>query len=115
MLPWFGAPDCPVCHRTVSGAPPDSVRCTRVDQLELATFGFLEKPLRYNSPDCPVCQAEQRLLRQRSSAKVNSECYSAQTVDAEVRATPEGAPDSEQYLSGGPICQNSNGRTLTVE
>jgi hypothetical protein len=49
--------------------PPDSVRCTRVDQLELATFGFLEKPLRYNSPDCPVCHVEQRLLRQRSSAK----------------------------------------------
>jgi hypothetical protein len=41
-LPWSGA--------------PDSVWCTRVDQLELATFGFLEKPLRYNSPDCPVCQ-----------------------------------------------------------
>jgi hypothetical protein len=40
----------------LSGVPPDSVRCTRVDQLELATFGFLEKPLRYNSPDCPVCQ-----------------------------------------------------------
>jgi hypothetical protein len=36
--------------------PPDSVRCTRVDQLQLATFGFLEKALRYNSPDCPVCQ-----------------------------------------------------------
>jgi hypothetical protein len=36
--------------------PPDSVRCTRVGQLELATFAFLEKPLRYNSPDCPVCQ-----------------------------------------------------------
>jgi hypothetical protein len=25
-----------------------------VNQLELATFGFLEKPLRYNSPDCTV-------------------------------------------------------------
>jgi hypothetical protein len=36
--------------------PPDSVRCTRVDQLQLATFKFLEKPLRYNSPDCSVCQ-----------------------------------------------------------
>jgi hypothetical protein len=36
--------------------PPDSVRCTEVDQLELATFRFMEKPLRYNSPDCPVCQ-----------------------------------------------------------
>jgi hypothetical protein len=36
------------------GAPPDSVRCTRVEQLELATFGFLEMPLRYNSPNCLV-------------------------------------------------------------
>jgi hypothetical protein len=30
---------CPVHHRTVSGAPPDSVRCTRGLQLKLATFG----------------------------------------------------------------------------
>jgi hypothetical protein len=37
-----------MAHRTV--------RCTRVDQLQLITFGFLEMPLRYNSPDCPVCQ-----------------------------------------------------------
>jgi hypothetical protein len=39
MAPWSGAPDCPVCHRTVSGAPPDSVRCTRELEAELATFG----------------------------------------------------------------------------
>jgi hypothetical protein len=43
-VPWSGAPDC--------------VRCARVDQLKLATFGFLEIPLRYNSPDYPVCHAE---------------------------------------------------------
>jgi hypothetical protein len=35
-----GALDCLVCHRTVSGAPPDSVRCTRIVQLKLATLGF---------------------------------------------------------------------------
>jgi hypothetical protein len=46
----------PLVWRTgLSGVPPDSVRCTRVDQLNLATFGFLDMPLRYNSPDCPVC------------------------------------------------------------
>jgi hypothetical protein len=28
-----------VCHRIVSGAPPDSVRCTRELEAELATFG----------------------------------------------------------------------------
>jgi hypothetical protein len=28
-----------VCHQTVFGAPPDSVRCTRALEAELATFG----------------------------------------------------------------------------
>jgi hypothetical protein len=45
----------------LSGVPSDSVRCTREINSELATFGFLELALCYNSPDCPVCQAEQRL------------------------------------------------------
>jgi hypothetical protein len=60
---WSGAPDCPVCHRTVSGAPPDSVRCTRGLQVKLVTFGKIQRRLRYNSPDylvytgqCPVLQ-----------------------------------------------------------
>ena len=43
-------------HRTVSGAPPDSVRCTRGLQVELVTFGKIQRRLRYNSPDCPVLQ-----------------------------------------------------------
>jgi hypothetical protein len=38
----------------VSGAPPDSVRCTRGLQLKLATFGNFQRRSRYNSPDCPV-------------------------------------------------------------
>jgi hypothetical protein len=53
-MPWSGAPDCPVCHRTVSGAPPDSVWCTRTLEAELLTFGKNAEALRYNSPDCPV-------------------------------------------------------------
>jgi hypothetical protein len=36
----------------LSGVPPDSVRCTRVNPLELLSFGFLEMALRYNWPDC---------------------------------------------------------------
>jgi hypothetical protein len=40
----YNSPDCPVHHRTVSGAPRES-------NSELASFG---NPLRYNSPDCPV-------------------------------------------------------------
>ena len=84
--PWSGAPDCPVCHRTVSGAPPDmsgapedsnansppsgisrgtraiihrtvrctpdSVRCAKGGRpQELASFGKLQRLVRYNSPD----------------------------------------------------------------
>jgi hypothetical protein len=41
--PWSGAPDCPVCHRIVSGAPPDSVRCTRGLHSELLTFGKIQR------------------------------------------------------------------------
>jgi hypothetical protein len=86
----LGAPDCPVytgqCpvhHRTVSGAPedsnsnsppsgisrgtraiihrtvrctPDSVRCSKEARpQELASLGISLQPLHYNSPDCPVC------------------------------------------------------------
>jgi hypothetical protein len=76
---WSGAPDCPVCHRTVSGAPedsnsnlppsgisrdtraiihrtvrctPDSVRCSKEERpRELGGFGNLQRLVRYNSPD----------------------------------------------------------------
>jgi hypothetical protein len=34
-VPWSGAPDCPVCHRTVSGAPGPYTS-------ELFSFGFLQ-------------------------------------------------------------------------
>jgi hypothetical protein len=36
---WTGAPDCPVCHQTVYGVPPDSVRCARTLQGQPATLG----------------------------------------------------------------------------
>jgi hypothetical protein len=45
----------------LSSVPPDSVRCARELNSKLATFGNSGRPLRYNSPDCPVHQAEQRL------------------------------------------------------
>jgi hypothetical protein len=58
-----------VCHRTVFGAPPNSVRCTREPNSELATFGnsgshsaIIHRTVRCSTglsgvaPDCPVCQ-----------------------------------------------------------
>jgi hypothetical protein len=40
--------------------PPDSVRCTRELNSKLLSFRNSGRSLRYNSPDCPVCQVEQR-------------------------------------------------------
>jgi hypothetical protein len=63
-----------------------------VDQLELATFGFLEKPLRYNSPDFSVwhrtirCASGATATAQRStptetckSATVRGQCAQSQS------------------------------------
>jgi hypothetical protein len=47
----------------LSGVPPDSVRCTTGQcpvhqgiQLQTCQSREFGRPLRYNSPDCPVCQ-----------------------------------------------------------
>jgi hypothetical protein len=45
-VPWSGAPDCPVCHRTVSGAPGNST--------PNSSPSGIFRGLRSNSPDCPV-------------------------------------------------------------
>jgi hypothetical protein len=78
-LLWSGAPDCPVCHRTVSGTPEDfssnsspseksrdsALKFTGLSGVhrtvsgvpkkdaaqELASLGFSLQPLPYNSPD----------------------------------------------------------------
>jgi hypothetical protein len=102
--PWSGAPDCPVHHRTVSGAPGTV-------HAELFTFGFLEsrsaiihRIVRWVTGLSGV-PAEQRL----GSATVdsNGRLQREQCADSSrrVRAAPKGAPDSEQCLSGAaPDC-----------
>jgi hypothetical protein len=106
-------PKCALVWRTgLSGVPPDSVRCTTgqcpVHQgLQLRTAHLREfwRPLRCNSPDCPVAHRTVRCAsgamatsRQQSSA----EGVKCATVRTRVRAEPDGAPDSEQYMSGAP-------------
>jgi hypothetical protein len=82
--------------------PPDSVRCTRELNSKLATFGNLGRPLRYNSPDCPVCQVEQRLQAPTVVCNATVKRYSAGLRAQKSEQAPEGAPDSEQELSGAP-------------
>ena len=79
----YNSSDCPMYHRTVSGAPG------RSDSV-LSSFGNL---LRYNSPDCPVhtglsgVPAEQRLLpRQRSPATAFNARQSAQKLGTREKA-----------------------------
>jgi hypothetical protein len=52
-VPWSGASDCPVCHRTVSGAPGNST--------PNSSPSGIFRGLRYNSPDCPVPQGRATL------------------------------------------------------
>jgi hypothetical protein len=65
----YNSPDCPVHHRTVSGAPRES-------NSEPASFG---NPLRYNSPDCSVSH------RTVSGAHLTVRCDSGATATS--RAT----------------------------
>jgi hypothetical protein len=70
-----------VSHRTVSGAPPDSVRCTRGLQAELFTFGnsqrrfaIIHRTVRCTTGQCPVPQGRATLNSPASgirSAKIH--------------------------------------------
>jgi hypothetical protein len=44
--------------------PPDSVRCTREEQLQTLHLRVSQTHLRYNSPDCPVCHMSVRCTRE---------------------------------------------------
>jgi hypothetical protein len=55
-----------VCHRTVSGVPPDSVRCTRGLPVKLVTFGKIQRRSAIIhqtvqcTPDSVRCSKEER-------------------------------------------------------
>jgi hypothetical protein len=95
-------------HRTVSGAPGSS-------NSELLTFG--------NSGSRPAII--HRTVRSTSRATATSrrrssaEGIKCATVHARVRAEPEGAPDSEQCLSGAPpdcsVAQMSEAPTVRIQ
>jgi hypothetical protein len=139
--PWSGAPDCPVCHRTVSGAPVTSSQTSHLREFsetlhynspdclvhhrtvsgapeesdsELASFGF---PLRYNSPDMSGEPAEHRLLR----ANGRLQCIKCAPARAEEQSTrgwhtgqSTGLVRCTTGQPGGPTRQSSNGRNPTT-
>jgi hypothetical protein len=129
-VPWSSAPDCPVCHRTVLGAPPDSVRCTRELQAEFFTFGnfqrrstIIHRTVRCTTGQCPVSQGRATLNSPASrirSAIIHrtvrcdggATTTSRSTVDCNAlnarqraqrsSARVGGTPDSLQGLSSAP-------------
>jgi hypothetical protein len=111
-------------HRTVSGAQPDpnsnsppsgisrgtraiihrTVRCVKEARpQELASFGNLQRLVRYNSPDM---SGVHRTVRCNSGATATSAstatcgALNARAARAEGRRAHTGAPDKEQCMSG---------------
>jgi hypothetical protein len=140
-LLWSGAPDCPVCHRTclvhqrtqVSNSSSSgisrghsaiihrTVRCSKEGRpQDLASLGFSLQPIRYKSPDCPVCtglsgaSTEQRLLQ---APTATCRAFNTRAACAEGRDAHAGAPDNEQCMSGAPpdIKAGPEVRTPTVD
>jgi hypothetical protein len=104
--PWSGAPDCPVAHRTVSGAPGGLALNSSASGFSWSRHAIKKARLR-NSPvsgiregssaiihrTCPVCtglsgaSSEQRLLRhQRLPAVHLMRAQRAQKADAPIPA-----------------------------
>jgi hypothetical protein len=113
---WSGAPDCPVCHRTVSGAG-------RID-LKLFTFGFprrtsaiIHRTVRWHTGLSGV-PAEQRLpvrngrLWQEQCRTVNATEVSAvgQKGHRTVRCAPDCPVPHEDKASYGRPAPSPNGR-----
>jgi hypothetical protein len=121
---------CALVWRTgLSGVPPDNVRCTRDFNSKLLTFAnsgshsaIIHRTVRCSTGQCPVAH---RTVRCVSGATATSRQWSSAegikcaTVHARVRAEPDGAPDSEQYLSGAPpdcpVAQNTEAPTVGIQ
>jgi hypothetical protein len=123
-------PKCALVWRTgLSGVPPDSVRCTRDSNSELLTFGnsggrsaIIHRTVRCSIGRCSVAHRTVRCAsgatttsRQRSSA----EDIKCATVCARVRAEPDGAPDTQQCMSGAPpdcpVAQKTEAPTVGIQ
>jgi hypothetical protein len=82
-----------------SGVPPDSVRCNRDSNSELLTFENSGSYSAIIHRTVRCASGATATSRQRSSA----EGIKCATVRARVRVESDGAPDSEQCLSGAPL------------
>jgi hypothetical protein len=101
----YNSPDCPVYHRTMSGAPEES-------DSELASFG---NPLRYNSPDMTGAH---RTVRWASGAMATSRQRSpAEAINARQSAQKSGTREvaHRTLYSTCPVCHRTSRRAQQSE
>jgi hypothetical protein len=100
--PWSGAPDCPVYHRTVSGAPGNPTPNLPPSGIRGGRSAIIHRTIRCSTglsgvpSGATIVRANGRLQR-----------YSAR-LRAEVRAGAEGAPDC-------PVAQLSEAPTVKTQ
>jgi hypothetical protein len=110
------------CTR-LSGVPPDSVRYTRTVQLRTLHLRVSPAPLRYNSPDCPVCHRTVRCTSGATATSAMVDCnrhlQTLQCVDSARRSQSSCQRHTGQCtvpvrcgtgLSAAKRRQSSNGR-----
>jgi hypothetical protein len=107
-----------LAHRTgLSGVPPNSVRCTREFQLRTAHLREFWEPLRYNSPDCPVCQRSNGYYIANGHLPEQLMHYSARRSQSKARRRTRqsiGPVRCTTGLSSGPDVRSSNGQNPTA-
>jgi hypothetical protein len=109
---------CPgLAHRTVRCT---TGQCPVHQGFQLRTAHLLEfwEPLRYNSPDYPVCQWSNGYYSTNGRLQQQLMRYSARRSQSTRRRRTGQSTEPVRCttgLSGGPEDRSSNGRTLTVE
>jgi hypothetical protein len=101
-VPWSGASNCPVCRRTVSGAPGPY-------NSKLVTFGFLQRHSAIIHRTVRCATGLSGVPSGATTLQRNGRLHSALTA-LQYATEVRGAPDSEQCLSGATRRQSSNGR-----
>jgi hypothetical protein len=108
---------CPgLAHRTVRCA---TGQCPVYQGTQLQTRHLREnqRVLRYNSPDCPVCQRSNGYFSANGRLQPHLMRYSARQSQSSVRRRTRQSTVLVRCTTGqpeDPTCQSSNSRTLTV-
>jgi hypothetical protein len=118
-------PKCTLVWRTgLSGVPPDSVRCTKALEAELATFGkirgrsaIIHRTVRWSTRQCPMCQRSNDYFACNGRLQPHSVHYSARQSQSTRSWRTGQSTGPVRCTTGqprGPTSQGSNGRTPTV-